>query len=111
MTLDLSAFGRGLGHLLLTLDETGRPISASDHVLFRAPNPDDPAGPADMRQESIGGRLETDGTFRGTCWLVTGPEPEDDQEPAWNMRSRAPDEEEIVAVKGLVAELMRRLGG
>ena len=75
VTLEFSAPGRGLRHLLVTLDETGRPISASDHVLFRAPNPAHPTGPADMRQESIGGRLEADGTFRGTCWLVTGREP------------------------------------
>jgi len=111
VTLEFSAAGRGLRHLLITLDETGRPISASDHVLFRAPNPEHPTGPADMRQESIGGRLEVDGTFRGTCWLVTGPEPEDDEQPAWDMRSRAPREEEIVALKGLVAELIRRLDG
>ena len=111
VTLELSAQARGLRHLLVTLDETGRPNSASDHVLFHAPNPEHPSGPADIRQESIGGRLEADGTFRGTCWLVIGPEPADDEPPAWDMRSRSPSEEEIVALKGLVAELMRRLDG
>ena len=111
VTLELSDVGRGLRHLLITLDETGRPISASDHVLFSAPNPEDPAGPADMRQESIGGRLEANGSFRGTCWLVTGPEPIDDEEPTWDMRPRAPDEAEIVRLKALVAELMCRLDG
>jgi hypothetical protein len=111
VTLEFSAPGRGLRHLLVTLDETGRPLSASDHVLFRAPNPEAPAGPADMRQESIGGRLEADGTFRGTHWLVTGPEPAVDEQPAWDMRSRAPNEEEIVALKALVDELLGRLDG
>ena len=111
VTLELSAPGRGLRHLLITLDETGRPISASDHVLFRAPATDDPDGVCDMRQESIGGRLEADGTFRGTCWLVTGPEPAGDEAPNWDMRPRAPEEAEIVALKALVAELMRRLDG
>lgn len=111
VTLEFSAPGRGLRHLLVTLDETGRPIGASDNVLFRAPNPEQPTGPADMRQESIGGRLETDGTFHDTCWLVTGPEPENDEPPAWDMRSRAPREEEIAVLKALVADLVARLDG
>jgi hypothetical protein len=109
VTLELSAPGRGLRHLLVTLDETGRPISASDHVLFTAPAAGNPAGRCVIRQESIGGRLEADGSFRGTCWLTTGLAPEEGEEPDWDMRPRAPDEAEIDALKALVAELMRRL--
>jgi hypothetical protein len=109
VTLELSAAERGLRHLLVTLDETGRPISASDHVLFRAPAAADPDGRFDIRQESIGGRIEADGTFRGTCWLVTGPEPAGDDTPSWDMQSRAPDDTEVAALKALVAELLRRM--
>jgi hypothetical protein len=108
ITLELSAPGRGLRHLLITLDETGRPISAADHVLFAAPA-EDSAGRCAIRQESIGGRLEADGTFRGTCWVTTGLEPEEGLEPDWDMRPRAPDDAEIAALKALVAELLGRL--
>ena len=90
------------------MDESGRPISASDHVLFRAPSE---SGAWEMRQESIGGRLELDGSFRGAHWLVTGPEPSGDEEPNWDMRPRAPEDAEIAALKALVAELLSRLDG
>jgi hypothetical protein len=106
--LELNAVPRGGRYLLVTMDESGRPISASDHVLFRAPSD---GGAWEVRQESIGGRLELDGTFRGTHWLVTGPEPLDDEEPSWDMRPRPPEDAEIAALKGLVAELLTRLDG
>jgi hypothetical protein len=110
-SIELSDPPRGLRHLLVTIDETGRPLSASDHVLFRLPRDGSEPDAWDTRQESIGGRLEADGTFRGTCWLVTGHEPEDDAPPNWDMRSRPPEEGEIVRLKALVAEILHRLEG
>ncbi len=88
------------------LDAAGQLLSASDHVHFREP----PAGqsPARIRQESIGGRFEADGAFRGTCWLVTGPEPVDDEPPRWEMTPRQPRPEEVERLRGLTAELLRR---
>ena len=77
-------------------------------MLFTAPE-GDPGRPRAIRQESIGGRLEADGTFRGTCWLTTGFEAEDGEEPDWDMQPRAPGEAEIAALKALVDELMGRL--
>jgi hypothetical protein len=91
----------------VTVDETGRPLSASDHVLYRLPGA--APGKYDTHQESIGGRIEADGSFRGTCWLVTGPEPEADAEPEWDMRSRPPADHEIVALKALVADMLGRV--
>jgi hypothetical protein len=65
LSLNLSAGALGLRHLLIVLDEAGRPIAASDHVLIRWEDPSDPSGPWRMRQESIGGRLEEDGRLLG----------------------------------------------
>jgi hypothetical protein len=110
LSLELSAGTFGLRHLLIVLDETGRPIAASDHVFIHWENPSDLSGPWQMRQESIGGRLEEDGRFLGTCWTVTGPEPREDEPPAWESTPRPPTDEEAAALKGLVAEIVARAG-
>jgi hypothetical protein len=109
VTLQLSAGAAGMRHLLVVVDETGRPISAGDHAYFRETSAADPAAPATIRQESIGGRLEADGRFLGTCWLVTGPEPLADEPPQWEMTPRPPTEAETAALRSLVTDLMRRL--
>ena len=110
LSLNLSAGTFGLRHLLIVLDETGRPIAASDHVLIRWENPSDPSGPCLMRQESIGGRLEEDGRVLGTCWTVTGPEPREDEPPARESTPRRPTDEETALLKQLVAEIVSRAG-
>jgi hypothetical protein len=110
LSLDLSGGTFGLRHLLVVLDETGRAIAGSDHVLLHWQNPSDPSGPLQMRQESIGGRLEEDGGFLGTCWTVTGPEPPDDQPSAWESIPRQPTDEEAAMLKRLVAEIVLRAG-
>jgi len=108
LSLNLSAGTFGLRHLLIVLDESGRPIAASDHVFIHWENPSHPSGPWQMRQESIGGRLEEDGRFLGTCWTVTGPEPGEDEPPAWESTPRQPTDEETAALKALVAEIVMR---
>ncbi|MEP6686821.1 MAG: hypothetical protein ABJC36_00640 [Gemmatimonadales bacterium] len=107
LSLNLSG-AHGLRHLLIVLDETGRAIAASDHVFLHWPDPGDPAAPWQMLQESIGGRLEADGRFLGTCWTVTGPEPEEDEEPAWTSTPRPPTDDEVAQLRSLVAELIAR---
>ena len=107
VSLELTAGGAGLRILLVILDASARPIAASDHVFYRHPA-DDPAAPGLIRQESIGGRLEADGTFTGTCWLVTGPEPPDEEPPRWESTPRTPTEAEVAALRSLVAELLAR---
>jgi hypothetical protein len=109
LALELSAGTFGLRHLLIVLDETGRPIAASDHVFIHWEDPSDPSGPWQMRQESIGGRLEEDERFLGTCWTVTGPEPREDEPPAWESIPRPPTDEEAAVLKGLVAEIVARV--
>jgi hypothetical protein len=109
LILELSAGPAGLRILQVLLDAQGRPLSASDHVLYRS-DPSDHHTQVLIRQESIGGRFELDGTFRGTCWLVTGPEPGDEEAPQWEMTPRGPTPEEVAALRGLAEELVRRQG-
>ena len=110
LSLHLSAGTFGLRHLLIVLDQTGRPIAASDHVFIHWESPSDPSCPWQMLQESIGGRLEEDGRVVGTCWTVTGPEPRDDEPPAWESTPRQPTDEETAALKRLVADIVMRAG-
>jgi hypothetical protein len=113
LTLLLSAGPAGLRAILVVLDEAGQVISASDMVLYRsAPSPvtDSPEpSSAFMRQQSIGGRFEPDGTFQGTSWQTEGPEPVEDEAPNWVSTPSEPTEEDVAALRTLVAEVMRRL--
>jgi hypothetical protein len=71
LTIELSDGNSGLRHVLVTLDGQGRPISASDLVLYRSGLED---GRVEVRTESIGGRIEADGRFFGTRWTSIGYE-------------------------------------
>jgi hypothetical protein len=106
LVLDLSAAG-GLRVVQVLLDGDGRPLSASDHVLFRSAGRDGSDRPW-IRQENIGGRFEADGDFRGTYWQVEGPEPEGDEPPRWTPVPRAPTQEEVAGLIALVEEVRRR---
>jgi hypothetical protein len=107
VTLQLTAGRAGLRSLLVVLDASARPIAASDHVVFWSPG-DQPSGPGRIRQESIGGRLEDDGSFTGTCWVMTGPDPVGDEPPDWDSTHRPPTAPEIAALRALVADLLAR---
>lgn len=107
LTLHLAAGPAGLRILLVVLDAAARPVAASDHVLFWSPG-EGPSEPRRIRQESIGGSLAADGSFRGTCWLVTGLEPENDEPPQWDSVSRQPTAAESAALVALAAELVAR---
>jgi hypothetical protein len=108
LSLNLSAGTHGLRHLLILLDDSGRPIAASDHLFLHWPDPGDASGPWQMRQESIGGRLEPDGRFLGTCWTVVGPEPREDEDPAWESTPRPPTDAEVAQLRSLVVDLLGR---
>jgi hypothetical protein len=105
LVLDLSAGSAGGRVLLVLLDAEGQLLSASDHVLFRS---EVEGQPVQIRQESIGGRFESDGDFRGTFWLITGPEPVGEEEPRWDLSPREPTKGEVEALRQLVAEMVRR---
>jgi hypothetical protein len=101
LVLDLSAGSEGVRVILVVLDSAGQPISASDMVLYRS------AG-AEIRQESLGGRFEPDGTFRGTRWRTVGLEPPDGEESAWDSTPAEPSADDVSALRELVSELVRR---
>ena len=110
LTIDLTDLPFGTRIIMVTLDATGQPISGSDHVLHRDVNAVDQSGARRvyMRQESIGGRIEADGTFRGTHWEVEGFEPEDDDPPDWKHTPRQPTAEESRALLDLLREVITR---
>jgi hypothetical protein len=108
LVVDLSDPPYGLRTIQVVLDAADRPISASDHVLIRFPDEASAGAPVRMRQESVGGRLEPDGSFRGTHWDVSGLEPEDDEQPLWESTPRPPTVEEVAALKALVVEVVTR---
>jgi hypothetical protein len=108
LVLDLTGTD-GLRVVQVLLDSDGRPLSASDHVLFRSASRDDTGRPW-IRQENIGGRYESDGSFQGTRWRSEGPEPMDDEPPRWTAIPRPPTTQEIAGLGALVAE-MRYRGG
>ena len=101
LAVHLSDAGSGLRHVLVTLDETGRPISASDGLMrFEE---------GQAVHENVGGRLEPDGSFKGTRWRSISVEVEgsDDAEIRDSTPS-APSEEDVRNIKALVAEMLRR---
>lgn len=104
LVVELSAGPAGLRIVLVVIDGEGRLLAASDHVLFRFPGRE----PVQVRHESIGGRFEEDGTFKGTCWLIEGPEPVEDEEPGWTMSPRPPTARETDRLRALAAEVLQR---
>ncbi len=118
VTIDLSAGPAGLRNVLVVLDATGRPISASDAVLYHSEpmqeagangSPSPPAPDIEWRHESLGGRIEEDGSFLGTRWRSVGVEHPGEDEPRMNHEPSEPTAEEVAGLLALVAEVMRRL--
>jgi len=117
LTVELSAGLAGLRHVMVVLDANGKPISASDTVLYRievskthqdADTSIDSVLSTEFYQESIGGRLETDGSFRGTRWQIFGEEQPDGSDPQVRSIPSEPSEADMDGIKALVAEIIRR---
>jgi hypothetical protein len=109
ITCLMSAGEAGLRHLLVVLDATGRPISAGDHVMTCQPVQGDPPTTRYVHQ-SLGGRLEEDGTFNGTYHRIVVVRPDDsdeDHEPN-ESHSRPPTVDEVAALKSIVATLLKK---
>ena len=104
LTVELSAAGRGMRHLLVVLDAQGTPISANDMVMYSA----ELGGEHVFFQENVGGRLETDGSFRGTRWRTLGVEGPQDEEARLDASPSQPSEAETQALKSLIAEILKR---
>jgi hypothetical protein len=108
LLVELSAGEAGLRVLLVVLDAAGKPISASDMVMYRSETVRDGEAVKEYRHESLGGRLEADGSFRGTRWHMLNVETADGREISKEATPSEPHAEEISALKALVAEMLRR---
>jgi hypothetical protein len=106
LVLELSPGPQGLRVLIVTLDGEGKVLSASDMVHSVVTG--QPGKPRLLRQESLGGRFEPDGTFRGTRWHGTATAVEGDAEPDWKLTSGAPEDHEVTRLRQLVADLVGR---
>ncbi|HUP94141.1 MAG TPA: hypothetical protein VM164_04480 [Burkholderiales bacterium] len=114
LTIELSAGAAGLRHIMVVLDATGQAISAGDTVLYQRKRASqrDATGAGDdteFYQESVGGRIEPDGSFRGTRWRTVGLDKADSDEPQLESTPSAPTEADVIGIKALVAEVMRRM--
>jgi hypothetical protein len=104
LTVELTVPGRGMRHLLVVLDAQGTPISSNDMVMYSA----ELGGNHVFFQENVGGRLEADGTFRGTRWRTLGVEGPQDEEAKLEASPSQPTAAESAALKTLVAEILKR---
>lgn len=105
LSVELSAGAAGSRHILLTLDGTGTPIAAGDHAAVRL----DGEGPVRWRHESIGGRIEAGGSFRGTCWTMFLVETDGEDATVTEAVKREPSAGEAAALLALAREVLRRL--
>jgi hypothetical protein len=114
ISLDLSAGADGLRVVLVVLDADGVPLSASDAVLYRtgpdgASPSEDGDAPAVIHQESVGGRFEPDGSFRGTRWHSVAVDPGGgSDELQWESTPSEPSASDVAGLRAMVADLMRR---
>ena len=113
LTIDLSAGVSGLRNVLVVLDASGQLVSANDTVLYRI-EIEGTVGEANAlplaryHQESIGGRFEADGSFRGTRWISLTVETSDEDEPQISSTPSEPSAADVAGLRALVADVMRR---
>jgi hypothetical protein len=105
VTVDLSAGEAGSRHVMVTLDAKGQPISASDWVLYVS------GEPREYVHENVGGRIEPDGTFRGTRWRTVMVEVPEGDEPRPRDAARSdPTPEDVQGLMRIAREVLRRAG-
>ena len=111
LVVELSAGSAGLRILLVVLDGTGRPISASDAVL-RTETVSDLGDNASIAvrhvHENIGGRLEPNGTFRGTRWRTVSVDTDGREREIQQSTPSEPSSGDVERLKQLVDEIVRR---
>jgi hypothetical protein len=111
ITINLSEPGVGLRHFMVMLDASGKILAAGDHVMVAHEVTRDGVELTISDHESIGGRYEDDGSFRGTRWRTHMEGPADSAEPGESQATpSAPTDDEIAALTRLVAEVMARHG-
>ena len=109
--VNLSEPAHGLRHLQITLDEHGQLLSGGDHVMFVRETTPDGSEATLTEHESIGGRFEPDGSFRGTYWKMTlerSPDGDDDASVTRSAENRQPSADEVEALRRMIADLLSR---
>jgi hypothetical protein len=104
LTVELSAGAAGLRHVLVVVDAGGQVLSASDTVLYCREVPG--GGEVEIRQESVGGRFEPDGAFRGTRWTSVAMEAAGRETPALESSPSVPSAEDVARIRALVAAVV-----
>jgi hypothetical protein len=109
VTVHLSEPEFGLRHLQITLDADGRLLAGGDHVMVVRRTTPDGITATLTEHESVGGRFDDDGAFRGTHWRTTLESgPDSDDSITKSAESRGPTEREIAALRILIAEILKR---
>jgi hypothetical protein len=110
LSVHLSDAGRGLRHVMITLDANGTLLSGGDGVLFERTEPRGAETTVIYDHHNIGGRFEDDGSFRGTVWHLQSEQIGDDVDQARTIASTssAPTPDQVEALRALAAEIMRR---
>lgn len=108
LSVNLSDPHAGSRHVLVTLDASGSLLSGGDYVVLVTP-PMEPGAPAIYHHESIGGRLNDDGSFQGTRWRTrTEQMPDADEAISTSSTPSPPSDEEIAALRRLLTDVLSR---
>ena len=110
--VNLSEPAHGLRHVQITLDEHGQLLSGGDHVMFVRETTADGGAATLTEHESIGGRFEPDGSFRGTYWKMTlesSPDGDGDASVTRSSENRQPSADEIAALRRLITDVLSRV--
>lgn len=101
----------GSRNVLITVDASGTLLSGGDHVLLIRSGSRNGVTTTIYEHESVGGRFEDDGSFRGTRWQTRTEQlaaAGDDEGETTSVPS-APSEADVAALRRLVADVMARL--
>ena len=111
ITVGLSDPAAGMRHVQITLDGSGKLLSASDMVLFHRHEQRDHDAVTIFDQENVGGRFEDDGSFRGTRWHTRTEQIGDDDEHAQlTSRPSPPSTADAASLRTLVDDVLTRAG-
>lgn len=99
----------GLRHLLITVDATRAVLSAGDGVMFHREERRGNDLWNIYDHESVGGRFEADGSFRGTRWRIHTEQPGDDEaQAATSSTPSTPSADDVALLRALVAWVIER---
>lgn len=109
LSVHLSASDSGLRHVLVTIAEAGKLLSASDHLMLHRRENRGGAVIGVYDHESIGGRYADDGSFHGTRW-VSRTEQRDNADEGTVVASTpsTPTPADVEALNAIVADVLRR---